>query len=699
MRREVKSMQSSVGLLVAVLTVALVPAVVRAEGEDPWLWLEDVEGDKALAWVAEQNAATMPVLEAVPEFSELRSRLLEIYDSRERIPYVEIRGESLYNFWKDADNPRGLWRRTTLAEYRSADPAWEIVLDLDALAKAEDENWVWKGAECLAPEYRKCMLSLSRGGADATVEREFDTREKAFVEGGFSLPENKSVVGWKDENTLWVGTDFGPGTLTTSGYARLAKEWKRGTPLAEARTVFEGRPEDALVAVSTAHTPWGRYDMAVRYRDFFHTEKFLLLGGRLVRLDLPEDAAVQAWFQDRLLIALRSDWTVAGKTYPQDALLAIGLDAFLRGSRAFDVLFEPAERVSLGQVAVTRNEVLLSTLDNVRGKLYRLRLEDGAWSRREVPLPGLGDVSIVATSDESDAWFFDYNDFLEPSSVYLVAGDEPERLRTLPHFYDTKGIRVAQHEATAQDGTKIPYFLVMPRGFDANGEAPTLLYGYGGFEIPEKPSYDPTVGVGWLERGGVYALANIRGGGEFGPKWHQAALRDKRHKSYEDFIAVAEDLIARKITSPERLGIMGGSQGGLLVGQAFTKRPDLFRAVVCAVPLLDMQRFNKLLAGASWMSEYGNPDEPADWAYIRTWSPYHNLDPKAAYPQVFFFTSTRDDRVHPGHARKMVAKMTAMDKPVYYYENTEGGHGAAANNAQKAYMWALAYSYLWKTLR
>ena len=349
-------------------------------------------------------------------------------------------------------------------------------------------------------------------------------------------------------------------------------------------------------------------------------------------------------------------------------------------------------------MATTKSHVLLATLDNVRGKLQRLTLADGTWSREEVAVPGLGTVSIQATSDESDRWFFDYTDFLEPSSLYLVADGETQRIKSLPPYFDATGMRVAQHEATSPDGTKVPYFLVTPKGFTADGRHPTLLYGYGGFEVAQTAAYSATVGAAWLARGGVYVLANVRGGGEFGAKWHQAALQSRRHKSYEDFIAIAEDLIERKVTSPQKLGIAGGSQGGLLVAQAFTARPELFRAVVCTVPLLDMRRYHKLLAGASWMSEYGDPDKPEDWAFIRTWSPYHKLDEQLDYPRVFFYTSTRDDRVHPGHARKMVAKMTALDKPVYYYENTEGGHAAGANNAQRAYMWALAYSYLWKML-
>ncbi len=400
-----------------------------------------------------------------------------------------------------------------------------------------------------------------------------------------------------------------------------------------------------------------------------------------------------------MLLSLRTDWTVGGKTYPQDALLAIDLDRFLAGERDFAVLFQPEERVALDGVSTTLNHLLLTTLDNVRGRLYRLTPGADGWSREEIPLPGLGSVGVGSTSEVDDTFFFTYNDFLTPSSLYLVRpGASPQPIKNTPAFFDAAGMKVDQYEATSKDGTKIPYFVFMPKGFTASGQNPTLLYGYGGFEQTMNPSYSAGTGKAWVGRGGVYVLANIRGGGEFGPKWHQAAMQEKHQNAFDDFIAVAEDLIARKITSPAHLGIVGGSNGGLLVGACFVQRPELFGAVVCQVPLLDMQRYNKLLAGASWMAEYGNPDTD-DWQFMKTWSPYHNLDPKKDYPKVFFYTSTRDDRVHPGHARKMVAKMTDMKKPVYYYENTEGGHGMAANLGQRAYMWALTYAYLWKMLR
>ncbi|MBE0564863.1 MAG: S9 family peptidase [Krumholzibacteria bacterium] len=677
----------------------IIAADAAAKDEDPYLWLEEVDGKKALEWVKERSARDTAELEAVPEFAGIHARLLEIYNDRARIPSAGFQGPWLYNFWQDAEHVRGVWRRTFLDQYVTAAPVWETVLDLDALATAEGENWVWKGASFLQPEARLCLVSLSRGGGDAAVVREFDTVAKRFVEDGFTVPEAKSQVSWQDEDTLWIGTDFGPGSLTESGYARVVKQWRRGTPLASAATLFEGAPTDVSVGAYTSVRPEGRYHFAYRTPRFYRGSYYLILDGRLVKLDLPEDAQTRGVFKEQLLVSLRSDWETGGRTYPQDALLAIGLDDFLAGSRDFAVLFAPQERVSLGGVGTTLNHVLLTTLDNVRGRLYRLGLVDGAWTTEEIPLPGLGTVGIGSASDTDDTFFFTYQDFLTPSSLYIVRpGRAPEQIKTTPEHFDAAGMTVAQHEAVSADGTRIPYFVVMPAGFAANGTNPTMLYGYGGFEQSMKPGYSGATGAAWVGKGGVYVLANIRGGGEFGPRWHQAALREERQRAFDDFIAVAEDLVARNITSPAHLGIAGGSNGGLLVGAAFVQRPELFNAVVCQVPLLDMKRYNKLLAGASWMAEYGNPDTD-DWEYMKAWSPYQNVDKDQDYPKVFFTTSTRDDRVHPGHARKMVRLMSDLGKPVYYYENTEGGHGVAANLNQRAYMWALTYAYLWKMLR
>jgi prolyl oligopeptidase len=683
----------------AVFMLLLAVTVCAAVEQDPYLWLEEIDGEEALEWVKERSATDTAELEAVPEFEPIHKRLIEIFNSSDRIPDPDVRGELIYNFWQDETHVRGIWRRTSRDEYLKDSPDWETVLDLDALAEAEDENWVWKGAGGLPMDYERFMVRLSRGGGDAVVIREFDAVSKTFVDGGFYVPEAKSEVDWMDENTLWIGTDFGEGSLTESGYPRLSKMWKRGTPLESATTIFEGSADDVAVGAYSMHTPEGRYDLVYKFPEFFRSTTYLNQDQRLVKLEIPEDAELQAIFKEQMLVSLRTDWTVGGTTYPQDALLAIGLDDFLAGQRDFSILFQPKERVALRSVSNTKNYVLVTTLDNVRSKLYRYALTKGQWTSEEIKLPGLGTVGISGTSEVDDVFFITYTDFLTPSSLYVVKEDnKPQQIKSTPEYFDADGMKVAQYEATSADGTKIPYFIFMPKDFKANTPYPTMLYGYGGFEISMIPRYSGTVGSSWVGRGGVYVLANIRGGGEFGPKWHQAAMQEKHQNAFDDFIAVAEDLIERKITTPEHLGIVGGSNGGLLVGACFVQRPELFRAVVCQVPLLDMKRYNKLLAGASWMAEYGNPDTD-DWEFMQTWSPYQNLDEGKDYPKVFFYTSTRDDRVHPGHARKMVKKMTDMEKPVYYYENTEGGHGVAANLNQRAYMWALTYAYLWKMLR
>jgi prolyl oligopeptidase len=669
--------------------------------EDRYLWLEDVTGEKALEWARARNAESAKVLET-GDFAALEARLLDILDSKARIPNVQKLGPWYYNFWRDAKNPRGLWRRTTLEEYRKEQPAWQTVIDLDALGEAEKENWVWHGADCLKPDYRRCLVQLSRGGADADVVREFDLEAKTFTKDGFFLPESKNSVGWLDADTLYVGTDFGPGSMTTSGYPRIAKVWKRGTPLEAAETVYEGRAGDVSVVAFRDHTKGFERDVVYRGVTFFTNELFLRRDGRLIKIEKP-DSADASVHRDLLLIQLRDDWLVGGKTYPAGALLAADFEGFLKGDRRFDVLFQPSERTSLAGFSPTRNHVLVNELDNVKSRLYVLTRRAGTWTRTPLPgMPEFGTVSANAVDDEeSDDYSMSVTDYLTPTSLLLggVGKGTPEKLKQLPAFFDAKGLAVSQHEIVSKDGTKIPYFQVARTDLALDGRNPTLLYGYGGFEISEVPRYSPGQGAAWLEKGGVYVVANIRGGGEFGPKWHQAALKADRHKAYEDFIAVAEDLVRRKITSTPHLGIQGGSNGGLLMGNMLTMRPDLFGAVVCQVPLLDMRRYNTLLAGASWMGEYGNPGDPKEWEFIRTFSPYHNVKDGVTYPPTLITTSTRDDRVHPGHARKMTALLLEKKQDVLYYENIEGGHGGAANNKQQAHMNALAYAFLWQKLR
>ncbi|MGN6553570.1 MAG: prolyl oligopeptidase family serine peptidase [Verrucomicrobiota bacterium] len=667
---------------------------------DPYLWLEDVTGEKALDWVRQQNAVTVKELENAPDFKGTRQKLLSILNSKERIPGVIKRGKFYYNFWMDEKNPRGLWRRTTLDEYRKAEPRWEIVLDLDRLAADEKENWVWKGAAFLEPDFDRAIVSLSRGGADALVEREFDLERNAFVPDGFKLPEAKSDVAWRSRDTLYVGTDFGPGSMTHSGYPRQIKEWKRGTPLSEARLVFEAN-EDAVAASAQVIHDHGRiYEFFVRQTTFFTDETFVRRGEQWVRIDKPADAEVST-FGNYLLLRLRSDWTVSGAPHQAGSLLATDFDSYLNGERKFATLFQPDARTSLASISATTNFVILNVLSNVNSRPVLLRPAGENWTRTELDVPRFGTVSVSGVDpNESDDYFMLIAGYLTPSTLYLGAAGQPgrEKLKSLPAYFDATGLEVQQFAAVSKDGTRVPYFQVSRKGMPLNGTNPTLLYGYGGFEISLKPDYNPAVGAAWLERGGAYAVANIRGGGEFGPQWHNAARKENRQRAYDDFISVAEDLIARRVTSPKHLGIQGGSNGGLLMGVMLTERPDLFGAVVGQVPLLDMRRYHKLLAGASWMDEYGNPDKPEEWSYLRQYSPYQNVRPNQKYPRVLFTTSTRDDRVHPGHARKMVARMEEQGHDVLYYENIEGGHGGAANNEQRAYMMTLAYTFLWQQL-
>ena len=667
--------------------------------DDPYLWLEDVTGDTALEWVRERNAEAVAELTGAPRFAELRDEVREVLDADDRIPYVRRRGEYLYNFWQDATHPRGLWRRTSLESYRGPDPGWEVVLDVDALGEAEGENWVWQGAAVLRPDFRRALVELSRGGADAAVVREFDLETLSFVDsaaGGFTLPEAKSRVGWIDEDRVYVGTDFGEGSLTTSGYPRIAKEWRRGTPLDEATVVFEGKPDD--VSVGAYHDPTEGFerDFVFRNPDFYRTEKHLRTPNGLVRIEVPDDADTSA-HREWLLISTRSEWTVNGRTYPAGALLAARFDDFLAGGRDLDVLFEPDEHTSLAYEAWTRNHLIVATLEDVKSRFEVLTPGPDGWSRAPLAgVPELGSADILDTDpDVSDEYFLNASGYTQPATLYRgEIGGDVEVIKRAPAFFPADGLTVEQHFATSDDGTRIPYFVVSPQ--DPAG--PTLLTGYGGFEVSLTPSYSGTTGRGWLARGGTYVVANIRGGGEYGPTWHQSVQRGQRLRVYEDFAAVAKDLVDRGITTPARLGIQGGSNGGLLMGVMLTRYPELFGAIVCQVPLLDMRRYHQLLAGASWMAEYGDPDDPDDWAFLSEYSPYQNVRPGRPYPPTFVLTSTRDDRVHPGHARKMVARLRELGYDVRYHENIEGGHGGAVDNEQLAFKWALVFEFLWEQL-
>jgi prolyl oligopeptidase len=662
--------------------------------DDPYLWLEDIAGEDALDWVRARNEPTVREFGG-PDFERMRAEALEVLDTDARIPYVRRRGEYLYNFWRDAANPRGLWRRTTLDSYRSDSPDWDVLIDVDELASAEDENWVWGGANVIEPEYTRALISLSRGGSDAVVVREFDLVTREFVSDGFELPEAKSHVSWADPDTVLVATDFGEGSLTESGYPRVVKRWRRSHPLTDAATLFEGSRSDVIVSAGVDRTPGFERTFVRRAIDFFNDEVYELRDDELIRIDAPTDATVSVHRQ-WLLIELRTDWFTGTASYAAGSLLAADYDEFLAGTAELTVVFEPDEHTALNHYAWTRDRLVVVTLADVASRVEVVT--PGTWERNAVTdVPANTNTVIAAADDLGDEIFLDSSGFDTPSRLlHGAAGGPLQQIKSAPAFFDAEGISVAQHFVESADGTSIPYFVVRPRG--VSGPGPTLLGGYGGFEVARTPGYDGVLGRLWLARGGTYVLANIRGGGEYGPTWHTQAMRAGRHLVAEDFAAVATDLVERGITTVPQLGAQGGSNGGLLMGIMLTQYPQLFGALVCQVPLLDMRRFHLLLAGASWVAEYGNPDDPEDWEFISEYSPYHHISADAHYPPVLITTSTRDDRVHPGHARKMTAALEAAGHRVWYYENIEGGHAGAADNAQIALKSALSFSFLWRML-
>ncbi|WAC53842.1 prolyl oligopeptidase family serine peptidase [Gordonia sp. SL306] len=668
--------------------------------DDPYLWLEEVSGDRALDWVRAHNQPTVDDLTSDERFSVLESEALEILDTDERIPYVRRRGSHLYNFWRDAANPKGLWRRTTLESYRTDSPEWDVLIDVDALASAEDENWVWAGATVLRPEYRHALVSLSRGGADASVVREFDLETREWVVDGFVLPENKSSIGWIDRDTVYVGTDFGEqpdgrGSLTTSGYPRVVKRWERGTALDDAVTVFAGELDDVSVGVTFDSTPGYERHFASRATDFFNALRYEIRGDEQILVDVPTDAH-SGVRHDWLFVMPRSDWAVGGATHAAGTLLVFDYDDYLAGGRDATVLFAPDSHTSLSDYTFTRSHLVLVTLHDVHTEVSVREL--GTWAPVEMSgLPSLATISVLDTdADESDEIFWSASSFTTPPSLlYGESGAGPEVIKQSPSFFDADDVVAEQHFATSDDGTRVPYFVVRRSGVTAG---PTLLYGYGGFENSLTPGYLAVSGRSWIARGGIYVIANIRGGGEYGPSWHTQAQKAGRHLVYEDFAAVARALVTEGLTTPGQLGAQGGSNGGLLMGVMLTRYPELFGALVCQVPLIDMRRYHLLLAGASWMAEYGDPDDPDQWSFMQPFSPYQNLRSGADYPQILVTTSTRDDRVHPGHARKLVARLEELGHDVAYYENIEGGHGGAADNKQAAFKSALAYEFLWRTL-
>ena len=680
-------------------TAAATPA---PDGDDPYLWLEEVDGERAVAWVREHNARTLAILQADPRYERFHAAALKILEATDRIAAPQFRGRMIYNFWQDSAHVRGIFRRTTLASYRTATPRWTVVLDVDSLAKAENANWVFRGANCLPPAERFCMIALSPGGKDANELREFDMQTMTFVPNGFRLPESKGGVSWLDENTLLIGRNFGPATVTRSGYPFTTRRLVRGQRIEDAPEIFRGQPQDVSAGVFTLRDADGRLQatMASRGITFYVGEYWLIRDdGSRVKLPFPERTSIQALVDDQLVFTTESEWN----GFQLGDLIGYDLSDLKADPAAAKpyLILRPGPRESIEGVANTRNKLVVALYENVKGNVYVYDRKGDAWTRRKLDLPPNSTVNIGSASDLSDDVFLTVSNYLTPNSLWLAnaASGRVEKLKSIPERFDASKLAVDQYEATSADGTKIPYFVVHPKTMPLDGGNPTLLYGYGGYQISLLPGYAATVGKLWLEDGGVYVVANTRGGGEFGPAWHQAALQANRHKAHEDFVAVARDLIARRITSPARLGIMGGSQGGLFMGVAMTQHPELFNAAVIAVPLFDMLRFHKLPPGASWVAEYGDPEIPEQRAWLEKYSPYQAIRPGMKYPEAFFHTSSKDDRVHPGHARKAVARLEALGYPVLFYENIDGGHGAAANLKESARRLALEYTYLSRKLK
>lgn len=679
--------------------------------DDPYLWLEEIDSARVRAWVEARNRETLEAL-GDAQFEADRKAVLDMLDAADRIPWIQERGTFVYNFWQDAEHRKGLWRRTTLANYRSDDPAWETLLDLDLLAKAEGEDWVWRGCTTLPPEHRHGLIQLSRGGADAAVRREFDLAKKCFVEGGFYLPEAKGSAGWLDADTLLVSLALGGEEFqTASGYPRTVRLLRRGAALESAPILFECERNHMVAWGWRDHGPRDPRTMYGRRTDFVHHEDFIERdAGGPIRLDIPSDAYFSIE-RDWLVVNLRTEWKAGGRIYPAGALLATSLAAFLGGEQDLTVLFEPSPRRFLYGFSAAGDVIAFKVLDNVRSYIFLAHVVGGKWQCEQVS--GFSDLSTLDISPlalDDDEWFAEgerergvfvvaaQNSVTPPSQSLVRVGRLPEPLKRSPERFNAGGLAITQHEAVSVDGTRIPYFQIGRADAPADGSNAVLLTGYGGYQISSLPYYSASNGKLWLERGGTLVIANIRGGGEFGPDWHKAGMRAGKKLAHDDFAAVAMDLIARGITRPQRLACVGGSNGGLLVGNMFTRYPALFGAIECAVPLLDMQRYTKLTAGSSWISEYGDPDNPDDWAFLRGISAYQAVEAGQQYPPILLTTSARDDRVHPGHARKMAAKLLALGYRAYFYEPPEGGHAGATDNTQLAFKIALGFAFLRKTI-
>jgi prolyl oligopeptidase len=669
---------------------------LAAPDDDPYLWLEDIEGESAVDFVERQNAHMMQQF-ADADFERDRDALASIYDRPDNIPYVGRRGGWLYNLWKDADHPRGLWRRTTLTEFRKPAPNWEIILDLDRLAADEDKDWLLNGVQALPGSHLR-MLSLSRGGSDAVTLREFDVGSRAFVDGGFVLPEAKGSCAWLDTDTLLLSSAYGEGMATASGYARTVRLWRRGTDVNLAPVIFETVPDNMRTFAQVDRGANTTRIWFAEQLDFFNSRQWLGDStGAKTRLDLPTDSWIEA-HQDWLAVKLRTAWSVAGYDYAADTVLGISLPAFLSGDRHFSILYQPGPRRALQGWFWSAGKLLLSILDELRPLFEICTPSADGWSRQRLPgLPEIGVVNVwPLDTDESESngdLLANVQDPLTPPSLMLIEGiSSPVVLKQAPRTFAEEGLVVTQHEAISVDGERIPYVQTGPEA--SNGDAPVHLYAYGGFGITMRPSYNSAIGKLWLERGGTSVVASLRGGGEFGTRWHDAGRYAGKRLAHDDFAAVAADLVRRGVTRPGRIAAEGGSNGGILITNMLTRYPERFGALFCTIPLIDMRRYSKLLAGASWIAEYGDPDKPEEWAWLQTYSAYHAATPGQPYPPILIATTRRDDRVHPGHARKMAAKLQAMGYQAYLYEPAAGGHGYGKDNRERAAFTALGYRFL-----
>jgi len=662
--------------------------------DDQYLWLEEIESKKSLDWVKTKNELSEKVIASHPLYDPLRQKYLKAANNKDKIAYPDMVGDYVYNLWKDEANQRGLWRRMTKTDFIQKKTNWETVLDIDKLSKKENKKWVFDGATWLEPNNIVCFVALSDGGTDKNEIREFNTETKQFVKGGLFFPESKGGVAWIDKNNVLVARNFGEGTMTNSGYPRQVKLLKRGESIDKAKLIFETDKKSVGAFPFSFYTDKKQYPFIYNSKAFYNAEIHYLNNDNLTILKQPKDAETVGFHKGHVILSLQSDWKVNNTSYKKGTLVSYDFNKNVEGKLDIKTIYQPNKKSSFVTMNESKDFIVVNSMENVKNKLIKYSFLNNKWISEPIKAPEFGSIHLISSNNESNDYFYQYSNFISPRTLYHANEQTVEITRKLEDAFNAKDLVVNQYMATSKDKTLIPYFIVHKKDLKLDGKNPTLIYAYGGFNSSQQPNYSYTTGLGWLEQGGVYVLANIRGGGEFGPSWHHGGMKEKKQNCYDDFYAVSEDVINKKITSPKHLGAFGWSNGGLLAGVLFTQRPDLFNAVVIGAPLLDMKRYTKLLAGASWIGEYGNPDIPKEWEYIKKYSPYHNVFKEKKYPEVFFVTSTKDDRVHPGHARKMAAKMDDMKHPFLYYETIEGGHGAASTNAQQAKVSASIYTYL-----